>query len=215
MRHAPLAAILLSLTASLPASAQDRPQLTPTRDVSVTYRTSGQDGGAGQEMQMSWLTARGLLRVDLPRGQGWLVTDTRGSSGFMVAEAQRMVMDIPAGHHPAAGAVLRESARYVREGNDRVAGLACTVWRIEGEGDTNRACVTADGVMLRAATAGSRQGQGVLEAISVRQGPQDPARFERPAGFQTFQVPSRVPQGAGATLPRGTALPPPGMPPAR
>jgi hypothetical protein len=204
MRLAPFAIILLSL----PAWAQDRPQLTPARDVTVTYRTSGE--GEAQEMQMSWLTARGLLRVDMPGGQGWLVTDTRGSSGFMVMEAQRTVMELPAGRNPGAMATLRDSARYTREGADRVAGLPCIVWRIEEGGATNRACVTADGVMLRAATGGARQ--AVMEAVSVRQAPQDPARFERPRGFQSFQMPGGVPQGAGATLPRGTALPPPGLP---
>jgi hypothetical protein len=194
-----------------PAAAQDRPQLVPSRDVSVAYRAIGGGEGRMPELRMSWLVARGLLRVDMGEA-GYLVTDTRGAGGFMVMAAQRMVMDLPAGANPAAApGLLREGARYTREGNDRVAGLPCTNWRIEAEGETNRACITADGVMLRAATAaGGRSGEGVLEAVSVSQGPQDPARFERPPGYQNFQPPGRAaPPAGGNALPRGTALPPP------
>lgn len=206
-------AALLTLAIALPATAQERPLLVPSRDVTVAYRASGSGEGRAPEMRLSWLVARGLLRVDLggPGGStggglGYLVTDTRGANGFLVMEANRMVMDLPAGQNPAAGALLRESARYQREGTDRVAGLTCTTWRIELEGQTSRACITADGVMLRAAAG--RAGEGMLEAISVTPGPQDPARFERPAGYQSFQ-----PRGPGAPPPRGTALPPPGAAP--
>ena len=41
-----IGALLASLLA-LPALAQERPPLTPTRDVSVTYRTTGPGPGAG------------------------------------------------------------------------------------------------------------------------------------------------------------------------
>lgn len=207
MRLAPLAALLLAW----PAAAQERPPLVPSRDVSVAYRASGANDGRASEMRMSWLVARGLLRVDLG-GQGYLVTDTRGAGGFMVMEAQRMVVDLPAGQNPAANALLRESARYAREGTDRVAGLSCTIWRIELEGQTSRACITADGVMLRAATGGGPGGENVLEAVSVTPGPQDPARFERPPGFQSFQPRRRAAPGAEVPPP-GTALPPPGVAP--
>jgi hypothetical protein len=203
MRLVPLAALLLAW----PAAAQERPPLVPSRDVSVSYRASGPDGGRAPEMRMSWLVARGLLRVDLG-GQGYLVTDTRGAGGFMVMEAQRLVVDLPAGQNPAANALLRESARYAREGADRVAGLSCTIWRIELEGQTSRACITTDGVMLRA--TGGREGESVLEAVAVTPGPQDPARFERPPGFQSLQPRGRATSEAP---PRGTALPPPGVAP--
>ena len=205
--------LLAMLILAVPAAAQDRPQLVPSRDVSVTYRAIGPGEDRRLEMRMSWLVARGLLRVDMGGG-AFLVTDTRGAGGFMAMEAQRMVMDLPAGANPAARALLREGARYTREGTDRVAGFPCTSWRIEAEGETNRACITADGVMLRAATAAGRGGEGVLEAISVSQGPQDPARFERPAGFQSVQPRGRAaPPAGGDALPRGTALPPPGTAP--
>lgn len=203
---------LACIPAALPAFAQDRPAYTPTRDVSVAYRASGQGAGNGTEMRISWLAARNLMRVDMPGGQGFMVADLRGATpGFMVMEAQRMVMDVPTSQLPAAASLQPgANARFTREGTARIANTDCTIWRMEDQGRSGRACLTADGVMLRAEGDG-RPGQ--IEATSVAYGPQDPARFQRPSGYQTFQMPAGVPGAAGGAMPRGTALPPPGMTP--
>lgn len=196
--------------AALPALAQDRPPAhMPTRDVSVAYRITGQ--GQGMEMRMSWLTARGLMRVDMPGGQGFLVIDQKSDApGFMVMEAQRMVMDLPRNQMPPVASMQPSaSARFTREGTARIANTDCTIWRMEDQGRSGRACLTADGVMLRAEGEGQ---QGQVEATSVTYGPQDAARFQRPSGYQTFQMPAGMPGGG---MPRGTALPPPGMTPPR
>jgi hypothetical protein len=213
MRFSPVA-LVCTLVAALPALAQDRPAITPTRDVSVAYRVAAQGPGNGAEMRISWIAANSLMRVDMPGGQGFMVADMRGTSpGFMVMEAQRVIMDVPASQLPAASMQPSASARFTREGTARVANTDCTIWRMEDQGRSGRACLTADGVMLRAEGDG-RQGQ--LEATSVTYGPQDPARFQRPSGYQTFQMPAGIP-GARATpgggMPRGTALLPPGVTP--
>jgi len=199
----PAALGLLALAA--PALAQDRPPLFPTRDVAVTYRAPQ----AGGEMRMSWLAARGVMRMDMPDGQGWMVVSPgREGGGFIVMPAQRMVMDLPEAQMAEARRLSPgPQARFLREGTDRIAGTPCTIWRVEEGRDTGRVCMTADGVALRAEQPG--QPQSRMEATSVAYGPQDPARFERPRGYQSFQLPSGLPGG----LPRGTALPPPGLPP--
>ncbi|WP_421993329.1 hypothetical protein [Roseococcus sp.] len=208
MRFLPLA-FACALTA-FPAFAQDRPAITPTRDVSVAYRTAGQGPAAGAELRISWSAASGLMRVDMPGGQGFMVADMRGTTpGFMVMEGQRMIMDVPVSQLPATGMQPSASARFTREGAARIANTDCVIWRMEDQGRTGRACLTADGVMLRAEGDG-RQGQ--IEATSVTYGTQDPARFQRPSGYQTFQMPAGIPGAAGG-MPRGTALPPPGVTP--
>ncbi len=206
MTRAPLLALLLL---AAPADAQDRPAIIPTADAAITYRLSGSPGGGGAggrltELRMSFLAARQLVRLDAGPGS-FIVADSRARSGFMVMEAQRMVMDLPAGNN-AAAALPRESAAYTREGTATIAGLPCTIWRVTDEGRTSRACLTADGLLLRAEGEG-----GAMEATAVSRAPLDPARFQRPAGFQSMQIPGGAPAGAGATLPRGTALPPPGL----
>lgn len=210
MRFLPIAlacSLVAPFVVPLSALAQDRPAITPTRDVSVAYRATGPGNGA--EMRISWLAANGLMRVDMPGGQGFMVADMRGNTpGFMVMEAQRMIMDVPVSQLPATSMQPSASARFTREGTARIANTDCTIWRMEDQGRSGRACLTADGVMLRAEGDG-RQGQ--IEATSVAYGPQDPARFQRPSGYQAFQMPSGT---SGGGMPRGTALPPPGVTPA-
>ncbi|WP_424811440.1 hypothetical protein [Roseococcus sp. YIM B11640] len=216
MRHTIYAALLAGLTAT-PALAQDRPAITPTRDVAVTYRMAGGPAGTqGHEMRMSWQASSGLMRMDMPGGQGWAVVNPRdgGGSGFMVMEAQRMVMDLPRGQLPTGNMMPGASARFTREGTARIANTDCTLWRVEDQGRSSRACITSDGVMLRAESlSGDAQG-AQIEATAVTFGPQDAARFQRPAGYQAFQMPAGVPGMPGApagALPRGTAIPPPGV----
>lgn len=208
--------VAVSLIA-FPALAQDRPTIMPTRDVTVTYRVTGE--GAPAEMTMSWLTAQGLMRMDMPAGQGFMVVNPQAGSGFMAMAQMRMIMDLPAG----AGGVnnfarASQSARFTREGSDRVANTPCTNWRIEDRGETGRACLTADGVTLRASSGGGQSGRGAMEATQVSYGTQDAGRFARPQGYQVMQMPggAGAPAGAapapGGTFPnRGTALPPPGV----
>ena len=189
-RFTTLAALALLAT---PAFAQDRPPLFPTRDVSVTYRVNG-GPQPGAEMTMSWLSTGQLMRVDLPGGVGFMVSDHQNQRGFMVMEQQRMIMDVPIAQ--AAGHIqAMQNARFTRGSNDTVAGTPCTNWTYESQGRTGTGCITAEGVMLRAQSSQGQQGS--LEAVCVAFGPQDPSRYQRPQGYQAMQMP-QVPPGAGA-----------------
>jgi hypothetical protein len=192
MRRILAAAILLG---AAPALARDRPPLTPTRDVAVTYRVTGPAAQQGAPpVVVAWNAAAQLMRSEVP-GMGWMVMDLRQGRGFMVMEQMRAIMDIPAGqmgqlpgHSP--------SATFRREGTATVAGLPCTLWRVQDGNSQGRSCITADGVMLRA--EGSHQGQsGGMEATQVSFAPQDAARFQRPQGFQALQGMPGMPPGAG------------------
>lgn len=185
------AALLLALPAV--AAAQDRPPLFPTRDVAVTYRITGGGAQPGMPpMVMSWNAAGGLMRSEMP-GMGWMVADIRGGRGFMVMEPMRAIMDIPPGQ---VGQMLSHSdkASFRREGSATVAGLPCTIWAVQDGTTQGRSCITADGVVLRA--EGTHQGQsGGMEAVQVSFGPQDPARFQRPQGYQAMQGMPGMPGG--------------------
>lgn len=187
MRHAAAAALIAALPAA--AQAQERPQIFPTRDVAITYRVSG--GGAAGEMTMHWSAAARLMRMNMPEGAGYMVADHANQRGFMVMEAMRMIMDVPM--QQAAGYQKQfENARFTRGDTERVAGTECTVWRYQGAAQSGEACITADGVMLR--SHGSAQGQqGRMEAVRVVYGPQDPALFRRPQGYQAMQMPGGTP----------------------
>lgn len=184
-----------ALIAALPlaAQAQDRPQIFPTRDVAVTYAVSGQ--GQGGELTMQWSAAQKLMRMNMPGGVGYMVADHQNQRGFMVMEAMRTIMDVPM--QQAAGMQRdMENARFTRGGTEKIAGTDCTVWRYQGQAQSGEACITADGVMLRA--EGNAQGQqGRMQAVRVAYGAQDPAQFRRPQGYQSMQMPQGAP-GMGA-----------------
>jgi hypothetical protein len=192
MRATRLAALALAAALpALPALAQERPQLFPTRDVAVTYRVTGARAQAGlPAMTISWLAAQQTMRMDMG-GMGYLVADHRAQRGFMVMEQMRMLMDIPM---EQANTGLPTRGQFSRTGSDTVAGHACNVWNFQDGNDRGTACVTADGVMLRAqGTSGGESGS--MEATRVAYGAQDPARFRRPQGYQTMQMPQGMPQG--------------------
>jgi hypothetical protein len=184
-----LAAALLATALPFAAQAQDRPQIFPTRDVAVTYRVAGQ--GQQAELTMLWSAAARLMRMNMPAGAGYMVADHQNQRGFMVMEQARMIMDVPMAQ--AAGMQRDfENARFTRGGNEKIAGLDCTVWRYESASASGEACVTADGVMLRG--RGNAQGQqGGMEAVRVAYRALDPAQFQRPQGYQTMQMPQGVP----------------------
>jgi hypothetical protein len=181
------------LLAATPAVAQDRPPLTPTRDVAVTYRVTGSGAPQGvPPVVVAWNAAGGLMRSEMP-GMGWMVADLRAGRAFMVMEPMRAIMDIPPGQ---VGQALSYSdkASFRREGTATVAGLTCTIWFVQDGSTQGRSCITAEGVMLRA--EGTHQGQsGGMEAVQVSFGPQDPARFQRPQGYQSMQGMPGMPQG--------------------
>lgn len=199
-----LAAGLLLL--ALPAAAQDRPPAHPTRDVAVTYRFEGASAAPGApatsaEMRLSWLNAEQKMRVDPPGGQGWMVTDTRTGNTIMVQDQARMVMQMPRDPSMPNPSEPPPGTTFTRGATETLLGHRCTVWQMKSDQGEGEACVTDDGVMLR--TRGSAQGaSGGMTATQVTFGPQDPARFRAPAGYQTMQMPG-MPGGPGGAPPGG------------
>ncbi len=122
--------------------------------------------------RMRWQAATQRQRVDPPTEGLFVVIDYKAGRMRTVRLSDRLVVDIAA---PPTG-----SGAYVRQGEDLVAGLACTNWQATAtDGQPTVACITADGVLLRAA-AGDRT---LLTAASVDYAAQDPALFATPDGF--------------------------------
>ena len=169
-----VAAMAGPLTAPL-AMAQSVPPSFPTRDVAVSYRSAN-----GTDLQMAWLVSERKVRIDIPGGAGAVVMDMRSGKNMMLMEDQRMASEVTADGVPPQVVQLPEGATYTREGTETVAGLTCTVWSTEFQNTRSRACVTNDGVLLRARAEGETDG---LEAVKVTYAPQDPGRFRVPRDF--------------------------------
>jgi hypothetical protein len=184
-----LGALAVVALPAIAAQAADRPATLPSRDVDVTYRVMA-PGSAGPaadasstpalSQRLRYLAASGLLRVDPPGGRMFLIMDYHKRTLAMVEPAVRRVLDLPAPPGmPFAG--TEPTAHFERQGAETIAGLACTDWLTTDAADhPTRACLTQDGVLLRAESGG----HVLAEAVSVNYAAQNPADFEVPAGFE-------------------------------
>ncbi len=188
-----LAFLLLAAPLIAPAAqAQDQPRLEPTRDVAVSYRLVGT--GAQGGVAMSWRAGARQARLDNPDGS-FLVADLAAGSGFMAHDQARELIVLPAPPGDAGiPGLIPPGGRFVRDGGDKVAGQDCHAWRVEmADGGRGRACITADGVVLRSVgSAGAGQPEQGLEATAVSYAAQAAARFARPAGYR--EVPTAAPR---------------------
>jgi hypothetical protein len=157
------------------AQAPAGPLPHPSRDVDVTYRMVRGDRVLTERMR--WQAATQRQRVDPPTEGLFVVIDYKAGRMRTVRLSDRLVLDMAAPPMGAGG--------YVRQGEDQVAGLACTDWAATAsDGQPTVACITADGVLLRA-TSGERV---LLSAVSVSYAAQDPALFAAPDGFTVRAV---------------------------
>jgi len=110
-----LAAALLALPAA--AEAQDRPQIFPTRDVAVTFR-SRNAGQAGESNDLDLLAA--LMRMNLPQGTA-MCGGLPAQRGFMVMEQAAPSWDVPMGRRRLSA--QPGNGRLTRGGNAKIAGI--------------------------------------------------------------------------------------------
>ncbi|MBP0446292.1 hypothetical protein J8J14_16080 [Roseomonas sp. SSH11] len=181
--------VLLSSAASAQAPARpEMPSLQPSRDVAVTYRVSGA-GPEAREMRVAWLASAGLSRMEPPGAPGWILVERQPARATMVVDSQLTFMRLPP--HLAAGMALDlpAGAELARAGEDRVAGQPCTIWQAGRAHGRARLCVTADGLLLRSVSPLPHGGENRLEAVSVRYGAQDAARFRIPQGYSARTAP--------------------------
>lgn len=192
MLHRPTLALIILAGAGMPARADERPSMSPSRDVAITYRMLSQRPG---ELHMSVQASTGLTRVQRTGQRGYVVVDRKANVMTLVMDDKKiyMVVPIPAGQKRSPE--LDPTARFTRKGTDIVSGSTCTIWDYAGEQATGTACITDDGVMLRVQDAASKSG---MEAAEVVYAPQPDADFRPPAGFTKQDVPAMPANGPAA-----------------
>ena len=178
-------ALALSLAASaapLAARAADAPLIVPTRDVDVTYQTD--QGGQRLQQRLHWDAKDQFMRVDSPSPGLWMLIEYRNRRVFVVSDPQKSIVETNATAGPLPG--QPGGVNFTRRGTDQVAGVPCTDWEaMDTQGQPTVACITDDGVMLRA----MRGRTVLLQAQRVAYGPQDPALFRLPDGYARIQGP--------------------------
>ncbi|MGH7108450.1 MAG: hypothetical protein ACREFT_18300, partial [Acetobacteraceae bacterium] len=155
-----IAAVLLLAQLAAPTlavQAEQPPALQPTRDVSVTYRISRAGEASDVErIQVSYADHDQRVRLEFfsrltKKAIGAIIYDATANHVLTLVPAQGVYYEVPATGRANPGVLLSDKMRYIRAGSATVAGVSCTEWQVtNGRDFQGTACITADGVALRA-----------------------------------------------------------------
>ncbi len=177
---------------ALARAAQDVPALRPTRDVAVVYRVVGSPPPSGVEqahtIRMMWGDRGQELRVEIDRQRAAALIDFKRQRVTMLVEPQRLALEFTLDPRLIPGFVIPAEAHISRVGTDTVAGQSCEMWSLTGPRGTGTACITSDGLVLRARGTMANAGTGRLEAVSVTYGPRPSALFAPPPDFRRMDL---------------------------
>lgn len=188
MKAAPLLLLLLCAAAP-PPQPRLQPLLQPSRDVAATYVVEGPatglvPGGIPGPVRLSWDAAGQRVRVEAAGRSQVALLDLQAHSGQAIDTTLRVALPLRLRASDLQPLTL-ENARLSRTGKDVVAGLACTVYAVDGGGRTGTVCLTADGVPLRG--EGEFSGRpGKFRATAVSYGKQAESLFSVPSGYMAL-----------------------------
>lgn len=183
-------AVPLALAIMAPCAfshAQELPLLHPSRDVAVTYQvesTAGQGQARTRVLHMFWGADGTKLRLEIEGQEGIGLVDFRDRRMEVLLPQAHVVIEAPFSDGSVPGFFIPPGTTAHREGVDTVAGQACNVWNVTGSRGSGQACITADGVLLRAGGEKAGQGEGQMLATSVVYGAQPNSLFVVPPGFR-------------------------------
>lgn len=156
----------------------------------AAYRAEGRIVREGQSVPVVTIRDGANFRMEISADQGQTVMIRNGQTGetysVITAGGRTMAMRMtdPVGD-PSADWDATAVAEATRVGECSGAGLTGVEWsRTDEDGTVNTACVTQDGILLRAAA----NGQPVWETTSVQPGPQSPDLFMLPPGVQVVDL---------------------------
>lgn len=188
--------LALALGASAMAATAGPARAEPLPRPKVDYAATARTPAAGAQMKVAH--GNGRVRVEV---------GSSGAAGAMTGlidpAKRRMVMltALPGMDKVALEMELPEDFSFAdlpadgsRFGSDTVAGEACELWRTSEKAgsDPVEACITPDGIVMRATATVRGKPQVVFEVTELSRGPQDPALFEVPKGVKVTRVPKSM-----------------------
>lgn len=191
VRLASAAALALAATA---ASAQV-PLPYPSVDFMLEGKIVSPQAGQAQGMTTVMRHKNGKMRVDVDQMgmKGFMLMERGGKTGTVVMEPQpgmKMAMEIDLNQASAANAGPMDmwNMKGERIGTDRIMGESCDWWQAEHNGKKSKACVTPDGIPLKAVDA--QTNAPLWEVVRLERRTQDAALFVVPADAQKMQMPN-------------------------
>ena len=174
----------IALLLPVMASAQERPAVRPTHDVTVDYQLQAVDAHGSATVRiirLSWSGKGNRLRLDVQGGTGFVLVDYAAHRMELVITQQKAFVALPFDPSVAPGLSVPPDVAMHASGSEQVAGTPCTMWIMQAPGERATACITNDGLLLSLRTENTAP--PALEAIRVTYGNQPPGLFEVPNGF--------------------------------
>ncbi len=177
---------LALLLAAIPLAAAAQPPRQPTRDVIVTYKVDGPalgliPGGLPGPVRLSWDAAQRRVRAEAEGRSQIAIIGIASRSGQLIDTSLRLAVPFSMRASDLQPLTLAD-AKLQPTGQQSIAGLRCTTYRVEGGHGASSICLTDDGVPL--------QGQGQVDgksgrftATAVQYGTLPPGLFTVPPGF--------------------------------
>lgn len=161
------------------ASASYRAEATITDERGQTIPVVLMRDGPRQRMEFTTAEGRSVIITNAETGESLILAEQGGRTYAMRATVDSSQFEDPS---MAWGGQLAATA--TRTGGCSVAGQNGSQWTRSENGAISTACVTNDGIILRAAE-GDRV---VWETASVERGPQPASQFELPPGVQVMDM---------------------------
>jgi hypothetical protein len=182
-----IVAVIAVWAMATPLRAQvPQPELLPTRDVDISYDVTR--GGQPRIVERRrWSASERLQRVDGPDKSSTIFDRNKGEF-TLLNSANRTYRKFDGSPRmpmaPVKGTALKRGGEAV------VAGLHCVDWSGTDGDETRTWCLTVDGVLLRLVI----DGKTIIQARSVKYGPQPLNVFEIPRNYE----PAIAPEGGSA-----------------
>ena len=171
--------ILLACLIATPAAAA-APRIVPIRDVTVTYNVRPRDH-APIDVRVSIEAGGARLRITAENLPTAFLIDRPSHMATILLPMFKMFTTVPLGQDDPEQ--MLQNAQFERHGREMLAGRECTDWTADSDRGHASACITEDGVILRAAAQNHHGDIGSVLASTVEYGRLPSALFERPAGF--------------------------------
>jgi|GEM_PF-866232 len=201
--------ILIGTTffAALPAYAQEKhPLFMPKRDVTVVYAVQPENSSLAQKRKIYFSGNGTLFRIDGPNNIGFTLIDSAKQTATVVSNKSRVYTVIPS-KSGKGGLFLDESLHFRKKGTDRILGILCHHWSVQGTKGHSDVCVTDEGILLRQEGMDIDGIDGKTEALSVQFDALSPSIFQVPVGYQQVRLPQQKGESPTLVSPNANAQP--------
>ncbi len=170
-----------------PALAGQMPNLIPGHDVTGNYLVTSREGT--HTVAVEYSKSANVLRLNPQGGRGYLLYDFSTHDAKMVLPEMQRYMDQPgfARRAQALQDANGDNVSVSKTGTETIAGHECTDYTATNKtkGTSSTLCVTADGVLLKLASADT---SAVAQNISYATVPA--ADVQLPAGYTQLAMPN-------------------------